>query len=224
MRWCSAAEPPSRAIFRSKADSLKACTSPWNFCTPTLKSLLDSNHKDKKFISAKDKDVIVIGGGDTGTDCVGTSLRHGCKTLTQFEILPKPPDRRAPNNPWPEWPKVYSMDYGQVEAAKKFGNDPRAYSIVTQRFEGDANGNVKAAHTVKVEWVRDEKGQFAMKEVAGTEKVYPTQLVLLAMGFLGPEDTVLSALNVERDPRSNAKAEHGKSFPTSIKVGVFAAA
>jgi len=191
------------------------------FLQANTKSLLDSEHKDKKFIPAQDKDVIVIGGGDTGTDCVGTSMRHGCKSLVQFEILPKPPNSRAADNPWPQWPKVYVMDYGQKEAAEKFGSDPRAYSMVTKKFEGDAKGHVKAAHTVQVEWVKNETGQFVMKEVPGTEKIYPTQLVLLAMGFLGPEDTVLNALNVERDPRSNAKAEHGQ-FSTNIK-GIFAA-
>jgi glutamate synthase (NADPH) small chain len=191
------------------------------FLQANTKSLLDSQHKNGAYISAKDKDALVIGGGDTGTDCVGTSMRHGCKSLAQFEILPKPPDARAPDNPWPQWPKVYVMDYGQREAAEKFGDDPRAYSVVTKKFVGDAGGHVKEAHTVNVEWVKSETGQFIMKEIAGTEKIWPTQLVLLAMGFLGPEDTLLNALKVERDPRSNAKAEHGQ-FSTNLK-GVFAA-
>jgi len=191
------------------------------FLQANTKSLLESRLKDGKFISAKDKDVLVIGGGDTGTDCVGTSLRHGCRNLTQFEILPKPPEQRAADNPWPQWPKVYVMDYGQREAADQFGADPRRYSMVTKRFEGDAAGRVKAAHTVQIDWVKDAKGQFVMKEVPGTEKVWPAQLVLLALGFLGPEDALLDALHVERDPRSNAKAEHGR-FATSVP-GVFAA-
>src|SRR5207249_619451 len=100
------------------------------------KSLLDSHHQDGKYISAEDKDVIVIGGGDTGTDCVGTAIRHGCKSLTQFEILPKPPMERAPDNPWPQWPKIYMLDYGQKEVAAKFGDDPRVYAISTKKFEG----------------------------------------------------------------------------------------
>ena len=191
------------------------------FLHKNTKSLLDSKHKDGKFISAKDKDVIVIGGGDTGTDCVGTSMRHGCKSLTQFEILPKPPDQRAADNPWPQWAKIYGMDYGQQEAAQKFGKDPRVYSISTKKIEGDAHGQVKAIHTVQITWVKGDNGQFQMKEVAGTEKVWPAQVVLLAMGFLGPEDNLLKALKVEQDPRSNVKADYGK-YATSIPR-VFAA-
>ncbi len=191
------------------------------FLHANTKSLLDSKHKDGKYISAKDKDVIVIGGGDTGTDCVGTSLRHACKSLTQFEILPKPPDQRAPDNPWPQWPKVYSMDYGQQEAAARFGKDPRVYSLSTKKFEGDAQGNLKAIHTVQIEWLRGTNGQFQMKEVPGSEKIWPAQLVLLAMGFLGPEDPIMKALKIEQDPRSNIKADYGK-YSTSLPR-VFAA-
>ncbi|MFL5244381.1 MAG: glutamate synthase subunit beta [Gemmataceae bacterium] len=190
------------------------------FLHANTKSLLDSQHEDGKFISAKDKDVIVIGGGDTGTDCVGTSLRHGCKSLVQFEILPKPPLERAPDNPWPQWPKVYKMDYGQEEAAALFGDDPREYLINTKRFVGDASGHVKELHTVRVEWVKDN-GRLMPKEISGSERIFPAQLVLLAMGFLGPENQLLDKLGVEKDPRSNAKAEHGK-FSTSVP-GVFAA-
>jgi len=191
------------------------------FLHANTKSLLDSKHKDGKYISAKDKDVIVIGGGDTGTDCVGTSIRHGCKSLVQFEILPKPPNARAADNPWPQWPKVYVMDYGQQEAAQKYGADPRTYAIMTKKFEDDGKGGLKAVHTVNIEWVKDAKGQFAPKEIAGTEKVWPAQLVLLAMGFLGPEDTMLKSLKVEQDPRSNIKAEYGR-YATNIPK-VFAA-
>ncbi|MFA5975108.1 MAG: glutamate synthase subunit beta [Elusimicrobiota bacterium] len=190
------------------------------FLSANTKSLLDSSHKDGHFISAQGKDVIVIGGGDTGTDCVGTSIRHGCKSLVQFEILPKPPSARAADNPWPQWAKIYSKDYGQQEAEKLFGQDPRIYSITTKRFEGDASGCVKAIHTVAVEWVKDG-GLFKMKEIPGSEKVWSAQLVLLAMGFLGPEERLLNALGVEKDSRSNAKAEPGR-FATNIK-GVFAA-
>ena len=167
------------------------------------------------------KDVVVIGGGDTGTDCVGTSMRHGAKSILQIEILPKPPMERAADNPWPEWPKVYKMDYGQEEAAAKFGADPRIYLTTVKKFIGDAEGRVKELLTVEIKWEKNDKGQFVPKEQPGTEKTRPAQLVLLAMGFLGPEQALLKELNVEVDPRSNVKAEYGK-FGTSIP-GVFAA-
>jgi len=190
------------------------------FLTANTQAILDK-HQNGEFISAESKDVVIIGGGDTGTDCVGTSMRHGCKSLVQLEIMPQPPLERAANNPWPEWPKVYKMDYGQEEAAAKFGADPRVYLTTATKFEGDENGNVKAIHTVQVQWEKNDKGQFIPKHIPGTEKVLPAQLVLLAMGFLGPEQPLLDALGVERDPRSNVKADYGK-YTTSIP-GVFAA-
>ncbi len=188
------------------------------FLTANTRALLNG---EKTPITAMNKDVVVIGGGDTGTDCVGTSLRHRCRSLVQLEILPKPPLERAPNNPWPEWPKVYQLDYGQSEAAALQGEDPRQYCIMTKKMVGDAEGNVQELHIVQIEWDKDENGRFVPKEVSGTEINIPAQLVLLAMGFLGPEDTVLSDLKVERDEQSNARAEYGK-FATSIE-GVFAA-
>jgi glutamate synthase (NADPH/NADH) small chain len=189
------------------------------FLTANTKAVLDQ--KESTPISATGKDVIIIGGGDTGTDCVGTSIRHGCNSVVQVEILPKPPSERAADNPWPEWPKVYKMDYGQEEAAAKFGDDPRVYITTATKFEGDENGHVKAVHTVGVQWEKNEKGQFIPKQIPGTEKVLPAQLVLLAMGFLGPEQPLLDALGLDRDPRSNVKADYGK-YATSIP-GVFAA-
>lgn len=189
------------------------------FLTANTKAVLDQ--KESTPISATGKDVIIIGGGDTGTDCVGTSIRHGCNSVVQVEILPKPPSERAADNPWPEWPKVYKMDYGQEEAAAKFGDDPRVYITTATKFEGDDNGHVKAVHTVGVQWEKNEKGQFIPKQIPGTEKVLPAQLVLLAMGFLGPEQPLLDALGLDRDPRSNVKADYGK-YATSIP-GVFAA-
>jgi glutamate synthase (NADPH/NADH) small chain len=192
-----------------------------DFLRANTKSLLDSNHENGDYISAKDKHVIVIGGGDTGTDCVGTSMRHGCKSLTQFEIMERPPDERAANNPWPEWPRVYKLDYGQEEAKAIFGDDPRQYLINTTKFVGADNGRVKELHTVQVEWAMGDNGRPFPQPIEGSEKVLPADLVLLAMGFLGPEDPVLEQLNIERDERSNAKAEHGK-FSTSVE-GVFAA-
>jgi glutamate synthase (NADPH) small chain len=190
------------------------------FLTANTQSLLDKR-ESADFISAMGKDVVIIGGGDTGTDCVGTSIRHNCNSVTQLEIMPRPPEARAADNPWPEWPKVYRLDYGQEEAAARFGDDPRVYTTTATKFEGDENGHVQAIHTVRVEWTRNEKGQFIPKPIEGTEKVIPTQLVLLAMGFLGPEQPLLDALGLERDARSNVKADHGQ-FTTSIP-GVFAA-
>jgi glutamate synthase (NADPH/NADH) small chain len=190
------------------------------FLTANTKALLDGQ-PGEDFISAAGKDVVIIGGGDTGTDCVGTSLRHNCRSVTQLEIMPQPPRERAADNPWPEWPKIYRLDYGQEEAAARFGDDPRVYTTTATKFEGDSEGNVTGIHTVQVEWQRNEKGQFIPQPVAGTEKVIPTQLVLLAMGFLGPEQPLLDDLGLEKDARSNIKAEHGQ-FATSLPK-VFAA-
>ncbi len=191
-----------------------------DFLTRNTKSLLDSKLDDGAYTSARDKNVIVIGGGDTGTDCVGTSIRHGCETLCQFEILPRPPDERADNNPWPEWPKIYRLDYGQEEAKARFGDDPRTYLIMTQKFVADEDGNVNELHTVDIEW-DFSSGRPTPKPIEGTERVWPAELVLLAMGFLGPEDAVIEQLDIERDERSNAKAEHEKYY-TSVE-GIFAA-
>ncbi len=172
-------------------------------------------------INAKGLDVVVIGGGDTGTDCVGTAMRQGCRSLTQFEIMPKPPVERADDNPWPEWPRVYKMDYGQEEAAAKFGTDPRAYLTTVKKFIGDEQGAVKEIVTVQLKWERNANGQVVPVEVPGTEQTQPAQLVLLAMGFLGPEQSLLRDLGVAVDARSNVVAEHG-DFSTSVR-GVFAA-
>lgn len=198
--------------------SLKGIHFAMEFLTANTKALLDQTAPP---LSAAGKDVVIIGGGDTGTDCVGTSLRHGCNSLVQLEIMPKPPEERAFNNPWPEWPKVYRLDYGQEEAAAKFGDDPRVYLTTATKFEGDENGHVKAIHTVDVEWQRDENGRFIPKHLPGTEKVIPTQLVLLAMGFLGPEQPLIDALGLEQDVRSNIKADY-EAYTTAIP-GVFAA-
>ena len=187
------------------------------FLTANTKNLLDGV-KPGTNITADGKNVVVIGGGDTGTDCVGTSIRHGCKSIVQLEIMAKPPLERAKDNPWPEWPKTLKVDYGQEEAAAKFGADPRTYLTTATKFEGDENGQVKAVHVVNVEWKKDEKGNFGPQKIAGTEKVLPAQLVLLAMGFLGPEQPLLEALNIERDARSNAKADFEKYTTNHPKV------
>jgi glutamate synthase (NADPH/NADH) small chain len=196
-----------------------------DFLTASTRQLLDglisNSVSGSGVMTARDKDVVVIGGGDTGTDCVATSLRQGCKSLVQFEILDRPPDSRLPDNPWPEWPKVYRVDYGQEEAAAAFGQDPRQYSIMTKRFEGDGHGALKAVHTVQVEWAAGNNGACpSPREIPGTEAVWPAQLVLLSMGFCGPEGRLLDQLGVERDERSNVKADPRK-YATNVK-GVFA--
>src|SRR3982750_4222182 len=188
------------------------------FLTENTKAVLNGGTEHAP-IHGKDKHVVVIGGGDTGTDCVGTAMRHGCTSVVQIEILPKPPLERQADNPWPEWPKTYKMDYGQEEAAAKFGADPRISVTTVKKFVGDENGAVKELVTVEIKWEKNEKGQFVPKEVPGTEKTRPAQLVLLAMGFLGPEQVILKDLKLEADARSNIKAEHEK-YTTSIK-GVF---
>jgi len=192
-----------------------------DFLRPNTKSLLDSQFADGNYINAKDKRVVVIGGGDTGNDCIGTSLRHGCASVVNFELLPKPPAERAPDNPWPEWPRIFRVAYGHAEAEAKYGHDPREYCILSKRFIDDGNGNVAGIETVRVEWVKDEKGAFQMKEVPGSEQVFEADLVFLALGFLGPEHAVIEGAGVEVDPRSNYKADYGK-FQTSVP-GVFAA-
>ncbi|MFP4661493.1 MAG: glutamate synthase subunit beta [Halanaerobiales bacterium] len=191
------------------------------FLQSNTKSLLDSGHDDGDFINAEGKNVIVIGGGDTGTDCVATSIRQGCNSVVQFEILPRPAEKREADNPWPEWPRTLKLDYGQEEAVELYGKDPRVYLIMTREFKGDEGGRLKEVHTVKVKWEKDKKGRFMPVEVPGTEQTWPADIVLLAMGFLGPEETMIDELGLEQDRRSNVKAEYGK-FTTNVD-GVFAA-
>lgn len=190
-----------------------------DFLKANTKSLLDSGLADGAYISAKDKNVIIIGGGDTGTDCVATSLRHGCKSVYQFEIMPEPPHKRVEiSNPWPEWPKKLKVDYGQEEAIHLTGSDPRNYVINTKKIVGDAQGNVTEVHTVQVEWVRNAQGRMSPQEIPGSEKIWKADLVLLAMGFLGPEDTIPAELELERDARSNVRAEFGQFQTSAEKV------
>ena len=200
--------------------NLKGVHFAMDFLTVSTQAVL-KDAPDSTPITAKGKDVLVLGGGDTGTDCVGTSMRQGCKTLTQLEIMAMPPMDRAADNPWPQWPKVYKMDYGQEEAAAKFGSDPRVYLTTVKRFNGDADGNLAGVVTVNIRWDKNDKGQFIPVEQPGSEKEHPAQLALLAMGFLGPEQALLKDLKVDIDARSNVKAEYGK-YGTSVP-GVFAA-
>ena len=186
------------------------------FLTQSTKSLLDSNFADGAFTSAEGKHVVVIGGGDTGADCIGTSLRHGCKSLVNFELFPKPPAARAAHNPWPNWPVIFRVDYAHQESAAKFGEDPRVYLISSAEFVGDGAGRVRAVRTMDV---RMEDGRFV--DVPGTQREWPADLVLLAMGFLGPEHEVSEPLGVAYDQRGNYQAEYGR-YRTSVEK-VFAA-
>jgi glutamate synthase (NADPH/NADH) small chain len=217
---CGGATRPNDFFTKTEGRNLKGIHFAMEFLHANTKSLLDSQHADGRYISAKDKDVIVLGGGDTGTDCVGTALRHGCRSLLQLEIVPRPPMERASDNPWPQWPKVYRLDYGQEEAKALWGGDPRRYAVQTTKFLGDDKGHVRAIEIVEVEWVKDN-GRPVPRNIAGTEQVVPAQLVLFALGFGGPESQLLDKLGVEKDQRSNARAEHGQ-FATSVR-GVFAA-
>lgn len=187
-----------------------------DFLKSTTKSLLDSGLTDGKYISAKGKNVIVIGGGDTGNDCVGTSIRHGCKSIMQLEMMPKPPVDRLPNNPWPQWPKVLKTDYGQEEAIAVFGEDPRVYQTTVKEFIKDKKGNLCKVKLVKLEPKKDEKtGRMMMSEVAGSEYEVDCELVLIAAGFLGTQKYVSDAFGVELNERTNVKTAPGK-FATNV--------
>ncbi len=191
-----------------------------DFLRANTKSLLDSGHRDGAYIPAAGRHVVVIGGGDTGTDCVATAIRHGARSVTQLEILDRPPDARAPDNPWPQWPKVYRLDYGQEEAAALWGADPRRYAVSTRRFVGDETGHVAAVETVEVEWAAGPGGRLAPRERPGTERQVRADLVLLALGFVGPERSLPEQLGCRLDARGNIAT--GSDRMTSVP-GVFAA-
>ncbi len=192
------------------------------FLRATTKSLLGSNLSDGYYISAKYKNVIVIGGGDTGNDCVGTAIRHGCKSVVQLEMMPKQPDDRAEDNPWPEWPRVCKTDYGQEEAIAVFGRDPRIYQTTVKSFIRDDRGHVRAVETIKLQSVVDPKtGRSRMEEIAGSEQILDADLVLIAAGFLGAQTYVTDAFGVDLTPRTNVATKEG-GYATSVK-GVFVA-
>lgn len=193
-----------------------------DFLKATTKSLLDSELKDGNYISAKGKKVVIIGGGDTGNDCVGTAIRHGAASVTQLEMMPKAPDQRAENNPWPEWPKVCKTDYGQEEAIAQFGHDPRIYQTTVKEFVKDKNGNLSGLVTVQLESKKDEKtGRMQMAEVAGSEKKMDCDMVLIAAGFLGTEDYVAKAFGVKLNERTNVATSAG-TYKTNVE-NVYAA-
>jgi len=188
-----------------------------DFLKANTKSLLDSGFADKKYIDTEGKDVVIIGGGDTGNDCVGTSIRHGCKSVTQIEMMPKAPDQRAQDNPWPQWPKLCKTDYGQEEAIALFGHDPRIYESTVKEFLKDKDGKLKGVKIVKLSWEKDEAtGRMTMKEIPGSEQVLEAQIVLIAAGFLGSEKYVTDAFGVEVNERTNVKTTPG-GYKTNVE-------
>ena len=188
-----------------------------DFLKATTKSLINSNLSDGYYISAKYKNVIVIGGGDTGNDCVGTAIRHGCKSVVQLEMMPKLPDTRAESNPWPEWPRVCKTDYGQEEAIAVFGHDPRIYQTTVKRFIKDDKNHVRAVETIKLQSVHDPKtGRMRMEEIEGSEQILDADLVLIAAGFLGAQAYVTDAFGVETTPRTNVSTKIGH-YSTSVE-------
>lgn len=190
-----------------------------DFLTSVTKSLLNSNFSDKKYIDAKDKHVVVIGGGDTGNDCVGTAIRLGAKSVTQLEMMPKAPDERAESNPWPEWPKICKTDYGQEEAIAVFGRDPRIYQTTVKEFVKNKNGEIHQLRLVSLEPKKDPKtGRMSMVPVEGSEKTIPADLVLIAAGFLGSQKYVTDAFQVALTPRTNVQTEEGTYRTTTDRV------
>lgn len=188
-----------------------------DFLKGVTKSLLDSGLDDKAYVSVKDKAVVIIGGGDTGNDCVGTSIRLGAKSVTQIEMMPKAPEQRSETNPWPEWPKVCKTDYGQEEAICLFGQDPRIYESTVKEFVKDEKGNLSAVRIVRLTWEKDSgTGRMVMKEVSGSEQTIEAQVVLIAAGFLGSQKYIADAFGFELDERSNVKTSKG-SFKTSVE-------
>lgn len=212
----------ARSIGNVEGAGLAGIYPAMDYLNSSIKSYLDHNMQEGTYISAKDKHVIVIGGGDTGTDCVATALRHGCRSITQFGTHAKAPDRRDPvNNPWPEFPNVYTLDYAHEEAKALFGEDPRAFSVLTKKFVDDGNGNVKALQTVQIRRYVDAEGRKIYEEIPGTDQVWPADLVLIAVGFEGPEQTLIDQLGLEKDSRTNVKARYG-NYRTNVDK-VFAA-
>jgi glutamate synthase (NADPH/NADH) small chain len=190
-----------------------------DFLKANTKSLLDSNFEDKKYVDTKNKNVVIIGGGDTGNDCLGTSIRHGAKSVTLLEMMPKAPDKRAENNPWPEWPKVCKTDYGHEEAIALYGYDPRMYETTVKEFIKDKNGALKGVKVVKLSWEKDAAtGRMNMKEIAGSEQVLDAEIVLIAAGFLGTQKYIAEAFGVELNERTNVKTAPGEYLTSVDKV------
>ena len=192
-----------------------------DFLTANTRSLLDSDFADKKYVDTRGRAVVIIGGGDTGNDCVGTAIRHGAKSVTQIEMMPKAPDQRTQDNPWPQCPKVCKTDYGQEEAIVLYGHDPRIYESTVKEFVKDKDGNLKAVKLVKLSWEKDpESGRMNMKEVPGSEQTLEADIVLIAAGFLGCQDYVAEAFGVERNERTKVKTAPGQYRTSAENVFV----
>jgi glutamate synthase (NADPH/NADH) small chain len=209
---CGAGKPRDLPI---EGRDLKGIHFAMDFLKKNTQNVLDMSVEIDPVLQARGKNVIVIGGGDTGTDCVGTSIRQNCKNVVQLEILPQPPDTRAPENPWPEWPKQYTLDYGQQEAEAIFGQDPRIYRTQSLKFEGDGHGNVKSLHTHEIEWKKSENDRWESQRIEGSEKVIPAELVLLAMGYTGPEQAIIDAFQLTSG--SDTKQEKQTIYHTGIE-------
>jgi glutamate synthase (NADPH/NADH) small chain len=207
---CGAGKPRNLGI---EGRELEGIHFAMDFLTRNTQNVLDESVEIEPALHAKDKNVVVIGGGDTGTDCVGTSVRHGCKNVVQLEILPQPPDSRSDDNPWPEWPKQYVLDYGQQEAKAVFGGDPRLYRTQSLKFEGNNEGKVVAIHSHEIEWQKSEDGRWESKKIEGSEKIIPADLILLAMGYTGPEQAIVDAFNLE----SNTSNSTSNVYTTDIE-------
>ena len=192
-----------------------------DFLRENTRSIFNPDDVNSSEISAKGKNVVVIGGGDTGTDCVATSIRQGCKSIVQLEIMPKPVLHRTDGNPWPEWPRILKTDYGQEEAKALFGKDPRVFNTTSKRFIKDENDNIKQIETIKVKWQKNADKRYVPQNIEGTQKIIEADIVLLAMGFTGPDNNLLEHMGIESDIKSNVKTPEG-SYRTN-KDGIFSA-
>ena len=190
-----------------------------DYLTTATKHLLDAQRPVPPEMNAKDKHVIIIGGGDTGTDCVGTALRQGCRSVHQLEIMPRPSEERTEQNPWPEYPRTLKTDYAQQEAIAKYGDDPRQYLVNAREIQRDENGAIRAVITDSVRWIKDENGRMRFETIEGSSRTWLADMVLIAMGFTGPEETLVDAYGLPRDARSNVVAN---GYMTERK-GVFVA-
>ena len=215
---CGASNPRDIKAPGREADGIYFAV---DFLSSVTKRLLDSDFKDVPYEMAKDKDVVVIGGGDTGNDCVGSCIRLGAKSVTQLEMMPKPSEERTVSNPWPEWPKILKTDYGQEEAIWKYGSDPRVYQTTVKEFVADKKGKLKELVLVSLESKKDKKtGRMSMAEVKGSERTVPADMVLIAAGFLGSETYVTDAFGVDIDAKTNVKTDAGVYATSKEKVYV----